>query len=188
MELTDVILGFLDWRPLTGYELKSYFSKLDFLPWSGNNNQIYTALVELEKKGQVTKEVILQENLPAQKRYSVTEAGHESLRKAVLREAATPDIRNNFLLHLSWAHCLTSAELTAFIGAYERRLQDELLMSEENMRRKPVRVERSEREAYVWEMIAQNRIDMLRCELNWLAKLKNGLAKKGDMDDEREHL
>ena len=94
MELQDVILGFLERKRLTGYELKSLFSTLDFLPWSGNNNQIYTSLIELERKGLVEKRTIQQEKLPAQKRYQITEAGREHLQQASLQPSEAPASRN----------------------------------------------------------------------------------------------
>ena len=57
MSLTHTILGFLSWKPFTGYELKKLFSETDFIYWSGNNNQIYTTLVKLHKEGLVFEEV-----------------------------------------------------------------------------------------------------------------------------------
>jgi len=44
MSLKHTILGFLSWKPLTRYELKKHFTKTDFIPWLGNNNQIFESL------------------------------------------------------------------------------------------------------------------------------------------------
>ena len=97
MELNDVILGFLDWKQMTGYELKGLFEKMDFLPWSGNNNQIYKSLLELEKEGLVEKEVVQQESFPAQKRYRATEAGRRRLNAAVKTLPEETAVRSDFL-------------------------------------------------------------------------------------------
>ncbi|MHB1314813.1 MAG: PadR family transcriptional regulator [Christensenellales bacterium] len=179
MELNEMILGFLDWKPLTGYELKSIFMELDFLPWSGNNNQIYKALLELERDGMVEKEVIPQEKTPAQKRYSVAEQGKSFLRAAVLKAPDLPVAKNDFLLHLAWSHGLSHDELMTLIGAYQKSLGTELLMCLEKNRRRKVAVKRSEREGYIWDMIAHNRAAYLQNELNWLTRLRNGLETKG---------
>jgi DNA-binding PadR family transcriptional regulator len=178
MELKDVILGFLGRKRLTGYELKSLFSTLDFLPWSGNNNQIYTSLIELERKGLVEKRTIQQEKLPAQKRYHITEAGRARLKQALLQPSEAPAIRNDFLLRLAWAECLSAGEITGIIGEYQIRVETELSMCQEKMRRERAAEYRSEREAYMWGMLHRNREMALQAELRWLAQLHNGLAKK----------
>lgn len=178
MELKDVILGFLEWKQLTGYELKGMFSELDFLPWSGNNNQIYTALLELEKEGLVEKEVVPQEKLPAQKRYRATAGGREKLREAVLGPSEAMTLKNDFLLHLAWSERLSAQEISSLIDAYQHNVELELAMCKEKIRR-PSPVEgRSPREDYIWGMVRQNRAAMLQAELNWLAQLRNGLANK----------
>jgi hypothetical protein len=64
------------------------------------------------------------------------------------------------------------------IDAYQQKTEIELAMCREKMRRGgPVRG-RGEREAYVWSMILQNREALLQAELNWLVRLRNGLANK----------
>ena len=178
MELKDVILGFLGRKRLTGYELKSLFSTLDFLPWSGNNNQIYTSLIELERKGLVEKRTIQQEKLPAQKRYHITEAGRARLKQALLQPSEAPAIRNDFLLRLAWAECLSAGEITGIIDEYQVRVETELSMCQEKMRREREAEYRSEREAYMWGMLQRNREMALQAELRWLAQLRHGLAKK----------
>jgi len=178
MELKDVILGFMDWKQLTGYELKSLFSELDYLPWSGNNNQIYTALLELKKEGLVEQQTIVQEKLPAQKRYRTTAGGKARLRAAVLREPEVISFKNDFLLHLAWTECVSTDEILGLIDGYQRSIELELAMSREKIRRQEPGVGRSAREDYIWGMILLNRAVMLQAELDWLALLRSGLAGK----------
>lgn len=178
MELKDVILGFTDWKQLTGYELKGLFSDLDYLPWSGNNNQIYTALVELEREGLVEKETVVQEKLPAQKRYRATAAGRDRLREAVLREPEAVSVKDDFLLHLAWSECLSRAELFGLIDVRQEKTALELALCKEKARREQPGQGRSPREDYIWGMIWQNRTMLLQAELDWLARLRSGLANK----------
>ncbi|MBA3075528.1 MAG: PadR family transcriptional regulator, partial [Anaerolineae bacterium] len=72
MDLQSTILGLLSWKPFSGYDLKGIISESDLFYWSGNNNQIYKILLELQQAGLVTFEVHEQESLPAKKIYSVT--------------------------------------------------------------------------------------------------------------------
>ena len=50
MTINYTILGLLESGDRSGYDLKKVMQELDFLPWSGNNNQIYKALVYLGVK------------------------------------------------------------------------------------------------------------------------------------------
>jgi DNA-binding PadR family transcriptional regulator len=168
--------------PLT-WNAVCLFSTLDFLPWSGNNNQIYTSLIELEREGLVEKRTIQQEKLPAQKRYHATDAGRAGLKQALLQPSDAPAIRNDFLLRLAWAECLSAGELNEIIEDYRIRLETELKMCQEKMRRGRAAEYRSEREAYVWGMMQRNREMALQAEMVWLAQLRHGLVKKKKEDE-----
>lgn len=181
MELDSVILGFLDWNELTGYELKALFSQLEFLPWSGNNNQIYTTLVDLERRGLVEKKTVQQDKLPAQKRYSATAAGREQLKIAMLEPSHAPQEAGGFLMHLMWASCLAGEALQGLIDSYQKSVEVELAMCREKMRRGDSIETRNPREQYLWAMIGKHRAMALQNELNWLAMLRNGLANKEGM-------
>jgi hypothetical protein len=51
-------------------------------------------------------------------------------------------------------------------------------MCNERLNRKTVFPENNERAEFFWEMLWQNRISSYQNELNWLTKLRNGLAVK----------
>ena len=63
MNVKFAILGFLSWKPATGYELKKLITQSVGFEWSGNNNQVYTTLVQLHRDGLVTVELQHQEQL-----------------------------------------------------------------------------------------------------------------------------
>ena len=65
------ILGMLSWKPMTGYDMKRMMQDSPVMYWSGNNNQIYKALVQLLDMGLVTNEVQYQESAPNKKVYSI---------------------------------------------------------------------------------------------------------------------
>jgi len=179
MEIKDVILGFLDWKPMTGYELKKLFADLDFLPWSGNNNQIYKGLLELEKEQLVRKTIIPQENLPAQKRYSITAAGKKQLQCAVAQppDAESLKWRHGFLQQLAWSECLTTEEIRQLVGQFQKQNENELVKTQDAIRNVPATVRRSPREAFIWGMVFRNRVMHLQSELNWLNLLLGGLTE-----------
>ena len=84
MSIRHAVLGFVSWRPFTGYELKKLFSDSRLFHWSGNSNQIYRTLVQLHRDGLVDLEVQQQDSLPPRKQYSITGAGSAELRRKIL--------------------------------------------------------------------------------------------------------
>ena len=80
------ILGMLSWRPMTGYDMKRMMQDSPVMYWSGNNNQIYKALVQLLDMGYVTNEVQYQESAPNKKVYSITEVGRQPWKHGFWRQ------------------------------------------------------------------------------------------------------
>ena len=178
MSIRYVILGYLSWRPLSGYDLKKLIADSVAFYWSGNNNQIYTTLVELHRGGAVTNEVQPQEHLPARKVYSITEQGRAELQVWLRTPPEQPQVRSQFLAQLAWADLLTSAELDTLLAQYESEAEMQVLMCREQERRGDVRPARSLREVYLWKMIAQNRIDFHQHELAWVRRMRSELTSE----------
>ncbi len=123
MTINQVILGVLSFGSYTGYDLKKIIADNDILPWSGNNNQIYKALLELKDDGFVTSESILQDTAPNKKVYSLSVSGRDELRTWLLDETKLPEIDHPLLAKLLFAGVLLPAELAAMLDAYRLELQ-----------------------------------------------------------------
>lgn len=175
MTIQYAILGLLSWHPFSGYDLKKVFADSAALYWSGNNNQIYTTLVQLHKEGLVTKDVQVQESLPAKKIYTITEKGRAALKQWVLSMPELPEFHNTFLVQLTWADLLDSRELDALLASYEDEVRVQLLMQQEKANRQDTSPARTRREAYLSEMISQNLISTYQNELSWVGKVRQGL-------------
>jgi PadR family transcriptional regulator, regulatory protein AphA len=176
MSIRHAILGYLSWKPFTGYELKKLFSDALSFHWSGNNNQIYGSLVALHKEGLVSIEVQQQEKYPARKVYTMTEAGREELRTWLLSEPELPAFRSLAHTQLAWAELLSDEELDGLLASYERQLSDQALMCREAMRRGLEEPRRSEREALIWKSIDEKQASFYEGELAWTRKLRTELA------------
>ncbi len=176
MSIRHAILGFLSWKPFTGYELKKRFADSLSFHWSGNNAQIYGSLVKLHEEGLVTIEVRQQDKRPAQKIYTITEAGRRELKAWLLAEPELPELRNLFHIRLAWAELLGSRELELAIEAYGRLLEAQVLMCRETRRRGSEETpNRSPRESFIWKSVEDNRIEGFERELAWLRSLEEGL-------------
>ncbi len=168
MDLRSAILGLLSWKPSSGYDLKRIISDSDVLYWSGNNNQIYKSLLELQREGLVTYEVHLQESLPAKKVYSITEKGKSELYQNLLTDPETPELHKSFLVQLAWAEMLSDEEILSLLNKYENEIANRLQMYQGQAARPGSSPGRSERERYLWKRIAENLIDAYQTELNWV--------------------
>jgi DNA-binding PadR family transcriptional regulator len=90
MDVKSIILGFLMYGSMTGYELKKFFT-LSFSFFSGlSYGSIYPALRGLEKEGLISMQMEVQDGAPNRKVYTVTAAGKrafiESLRSPIVFE------------------------------------------------------------------------------------------------------
>jgi PadR family transcriptional regulator AphA len=178
MDIRYTILGFLDWKPLSGYNLKKMIARSDLFYWSGNNNQIYTALILLHKEELVTQQVELQKSLPARKIYTITEKGRAEFRRWLLSAPELPEIQNNFLIQLAWSDCLSETELDGLLERYEEEIGVQLKMREAQAARSGDHPGRSPREKFLWRRIDENLVDVYRNELDWVRQLRGQLFEK----------
>lgn len=78
MSLSFEILGFLNYAPMSGYNLvKAFESSLEFF-WHAQNSHIYLELKKLEKKGYICGETVIQQGRPNKKIFSITSTGREA--------------------------------------------------------------------------------------------------------------
>jgi DNA-binding PadR family transcriptional regulator len=172
MELRSAILGLLSWKPASGYDLKRIISDSDVFYWSGNNNQIYKSLIELQEEGLVTYQVQLQESLPAKKIYSVTEKGLSELYQSLLTAPEAPELHKNFLIQLAWSEILPDEEILALLEKYEDEIASRLLMCQNQATQPGSSPDRSKREKYLWKRIAENLINSYQAELAWVRQTR----------------
>ena len=172
MSIKYAILGLLSWKPSTGYDLKKVFEESSIMYWSGNNNQIYKALIQLLDEGLVTNEVLHQESTPSKKLYTVTSEGNAALKEWVLSTPELPEFKNTFLVQLAWAEQLNSEELDDLLSRYENEVNIQLLMQQEKARRGIDSPKRTIRELYLWDMITENIISSYKNELDWIRKVR----------------
>jgi len=77
MSLKHGLLGLLDEKSMTGYELKKLFNEsLNFF-WFAQTSQIYRDLGELEKKGFLESRIEEQSGKPDKRLYTITGKGRE---------------------------------------------------------------------------------------------------------------
>ena len=72
MSLEHAILGFLNYGPYSGYDLKKIFDISVQHFWPADQSQIYRTLSRLEDREWVDMDVIEQDDRPDRKEYRIT--------------------------------------------------------------------------------------------------------------------
>lgn len=77
--LKYVLLGGLNYMPLTGYQLKQWVDTATHHFWYAQTSQVYRTLDALEKDGLLTSQIEPQETRPDRRLYHITQAGRDDL-------------------------------------------------------------------------------------------------------------
>lgn len=184
MSIDFAILGILSWKPSTGYELKKIFEDSSFMHWSGNNNQIYKALIKLEHEDLIVSNVVHQDSGPSKKIYTITAEGLKELKEWTLSTPEAPEIKKSFLLQLAWADVLEDKELKELLSSYESELRLQLIMQFEKKRRARYSPDRTPREKLLWDLIHDNIIATYNNELEWIHETRQKLFHNEDLEEE----
>ncbi|MGI1658306.1 MAG: DUF4180 domain-containing protein [Desulfitobacterium sp.] len=185
MSISFAILGILSWKPSTGYELKKVFQDSSFMYWSGNNNQIYKALLQMQDEGLVTSEVIHQDSAPSKKLYRITNDGLTELKEWVLSSPEAPEFKKTFLIQLAWSDLLNNHELNELLSRYEDTINVQLLLEQEKNRRSLNSPNRNDRETFLWNSIYQNLITSYQAELDWINQVRQKLFENEVIEEEK---
>jgi PadR family transcriptional regulator AphA len=105
------ILGLLTRQPMSGYDIKRFFKTLSWLIDVPSLGSLYPSLHALLRDGLVTMEVVANQDRPARKIYSITDAGEDALR-AWLNQPSEPNASlKRFVMRLTLADQLSQVGL-----------------------------------------------------------------------------
>ncbi len=111
MSLEYAILGFLQYKPLSGYDLKAEFDFSLQSSWPADQSQIYRTLARLAGKKWIETEVVRQNGRPDRKVYHITQKGREELLQWLRVPAVERDVRLAQLIQIFFAGHLSDAEV-----------------------------------------------------------------------------
>src|SRR5260370_24297221 len=115
MSLKHAVLGFLNYGPMTGYELKKFFDTSVAHFWNAELSQIYPTLKSLEAEGLVEMEVDVQQDRPNRKVYSITDDGRQDLRDWLKQPSEPKQVREPLLIKGFFGATLRRDELIAVL-------------------------------------------------------------------------
>ncbi len=96
--LQSILLGFLNYRPQTGYELKQLMDKSTSHFWHAKQSQIYTTLKKMEREGWITSRVETQKGRPDRVVYRITKSGLKTFESWVSNPIRELDLHKDALL------------------------------------------------------------------------------------------
>ena len=192
MSLDAAILGFLDERPRSGYDLKTRCfddAAKDF--WTADQAQIYRTLERLQSARLVTATRKRQAGKPDRKVYSITEQGRASLSSWLASPLPLPAPRDAFLLQVYFAAQLADAQIAERLSD-RRRLHQERL---DDLRERAVRAAHeggAARDLSLRDTAFSGAIAVERAAIDWLDDCLEGLSAgtlpASDTPDGREPL
>jgi PadR family transcriptional regulator, regulatory protein AphA len=175
MSINNAILGMLSYEPMTGYDLKKIMQESPFMYWSGNNNQIYKALVELLDEGYVTSEIYHQDSSPSKKVYTITDDGLAELKRWTQSVPEAPEIKKLFLVQLAWTEQSSSKAIENLLMRYEQVIKGKISIEQAKKQKEFFSPKRTPREAAIWDLIHENVLSSYTNELDWLNKARQTL-------------
>jgi DNA-binding PadR family transcriptional regulator len=180
MSLEHAILGFLNYRSYSGYDLKKIFDTSVQHFWPADQSQIYRTLNRLAEKGLAEMEVVEQVDRPNRKEYSITEAGKEELRQWLVTPLPFGDHRNAPMIQVFFAGQLSNDEIVAMY----QRVADYTRVGLQQYDQIPQEMEayaeyvQSSREFFFWMQTLEIGKMMARTNLAWIEnviqQIKNG--------------
>jgi DNA-binding PadR family transcriptional regulator len=180
MSLEYAILGFLNYHPYTGYDLKKIFDSSIRHFWPADQSQIYRTLARLTEQGLAEMEKVPQDDRPDRKVYSITAAGRAEFMKWLSGPAPLGDARNAPLIQVFFAGQLSDDEILAKFVGYAAILKAILDQYDQIPGQiTPFQQEiSSPREHYFWLLTLDNGIRSMRAGLAWaenvIDQLKQG--------------
>jgi DNA-binding PadR family transcriptional regulator len=182
VSLKHALLGFLNYGPHTGYEIKKVFDLSVAHFWSAELSQIYPTLKGLENEGLVEMNVEVQADRPNRKVYSITDDGRRELLEWLGTPAEADQIREPLMIKLFFGSSLPKREILAIL----RQRADELRLAETHYERGCEHVKNLaaviglEREALFWELTLDSGVHHNRAALQWIEEAISRIQKADD--------
>ncbi|BAH45149.1 PadR family transcriptional regulator [Brevibacillus brevis] len=149
MDVKTIILGFLSYGEMSGYDIKQAFTNSIGFFYDASFGAIYPALRKLEEEGFVTKQEIIQSGKPNKILYRITEAGKQSFRQEIQTPILPPVLRSDMLVKIFFGKGRTIDEQKDLLeGCLDTQRQ---LLQQSKASYKKLEVNFDEYQRFCWE-------------------------------------
>lgn len=173
MSLEYAILGFLQYDPRSGYDLKRIFDTSVQHFWPADQAQIYRTLARLAEKGWAEQEIVPQEDRPDRKLYHITETGRAALRQWLVTPLAMEPNRSPELIQVFFAGQLSDDEALAIFERGAAIFRAILATYDQVPAQAQTYIDQvhSPRESFFWLLTLDMGMHMARAQLAWMEKV-----------------
>jgi PadR family transcriptional regulator, regulatory protein AphA len=184
MSLDHAILGFLNYSPLSGYDLKKVFDNSVQHFWPADQSQIYRTLTRLTEQGWAEMEVVEQTERPDRKVYHITEAGRGELLNWLAGPTPKQVSRSAALVQVFFVGQMTDEVILGKFETYAQTVRAVLERYEQLQGELTANMPENctPREQYFWLSTLDLGIRTMNANLEWaeniIENLKNGKVPK----------
>jgi PadR family transcriptional regulator AphA len=180
MSLDHAILGFLNYQPFSGYDLKKAFDTTVQHFWPADQSQIYRTLARLTEQGCIGMEKVEQATRPDRKVYHITETGRRELERWMAAAPPMDPSRSAALVQVFFIGRLKDKQILAKFESFAAMMRGILKLYD----KLPEGIEAfggqigSPRETYFWLSTLDLGKRTMRANLEWaehiIAQIKKG--------------
>lgn len=170
--LRYILLGLLEKREMSGYDIKKFFEQEIGEFWSAKHSQIYPELSKLEEQGLVQYRVDIVGSKLEKKHYSITDKGREELNKWLGSAEDLIENRDEFVLKLYFIDDKNDPRLDEMVNEQIKLHQNKLNHLESRMKML-FNDENKKETMYGHYLILDHAIRRENSYLGWLNELKN---------------
>ncbi len=169
MSLDYAILGFLNYHPYSGYDLKKVLDVSVRHFWNGDQSQIYRTLARLSDLGHVRMEMVEQRQRPDRKVYHITSAGRSALLQWLSGPPPLGTTHSGAMVQVFFMGALSDVEVLRQFEGYAQIMRSVLAQYD----LVPQQVEnvyqdvQSPRERFFWLLTLDSGLRSMRANLEW---------------------
>ena len=170
MSLDHAILGFLNYKPFSGYDLKKVFDGSVNHFWAADQSQIYRTLARLVTQGLAEVERVEQQTRPDRKVYHITPAGRDELRRWLSTPLPPDAFHNAELVQVFFAGQLPDENILSLLNhqaSYLRSLLDVYAQICTSSNDEPEHPHLA-RDEFFWDLTLECGIHTTRATLEWV--------------------
>lgn len=186
MSLEHAILGFLQYKPFTGYDLKKIFDTSVRHFWPADQSHIYRTLAKLAKQGLAEQEIVEQSDRPDRKVYHITPSGREELHRWLAGPFPMEEARSAPLVQVFFSGQLSDGEILAKFESAAAMMRQLLETYDQvpGLVEGYVREVDDPRESFFWMLTLDLGMRTMRANLEWAESVVEAI-RSGQLPDGR---
>lgn len=188
-----ILLGFLQYQPMSGYDLKQVIDRSTSHFWHAYHSQIYTTLRSMEKEELITSEIIPGEGQLDRRVYTLTKDGQRELKNWLDQSMTTMStVKDELLVRIFFSaqrdERQVLSELILQRELHQQKLAVYQLIEKDYDKSDPHYPPQLAREAIFWRATLRLGIRYETAYLDWLEETIHTIENLKKEQPEKNHL